>query len=279
MTLEDRSLLSSPGSEGCAGQYGIAWGVRPSAGDVVDLTATPSPTASIAPSPVPTGRDVGLPFRLCHGEHLERIDFLGLGASGTAWTGAPVGEDGACPEPTEETIVAADVSGDGLADTCWGPLAHCVMCEPYDAADLDADGDEELVVLAQAASTPRFLLFSVLPGPELAPVTVAPPGHRPAGLPPGEPLSIWTGADEGFRGAVACEGSPGDPVLVVAWAYHPVEGSGSETTEIHVTRLALEDDTARVVEASDSTQAVGDPLPFPFGSEGRACGVDFQGVG
>jgi hypothetical protein len=39
------------------------------------------------------------------------------------------------------------------------------------------------------------------------------------------------------------------------------------------------DGTARVVEASDSTQAVGDPLPSPFGSEGRACGVDFQPVG
>ncbi|HWO70272.1 MAG TPA: hypothetical protein VNP94_05900, partial [Actinomycetota bacterium] len=141
-------------------------------------------------------------------------------------------------------------------------------------------GDEELVVLAQAASTPQFLLFSVRPGPELAPVTVAPPGHRPAGLAPGEPLSIWTGGDEGFQGAVACEGYPADPVLVVAWSDHPVEGPGSDTVEVHVARLGLEPDgTARVLEASDSTQTVGDPLPFPFGSQGRACGVDFQGVG
>ncbi len=75
---------------------------------------------------------------------------------------------------------------------------------------------------------------------------------------------------------MACEGSPGDPILVVAWANHPVEGPGSETTEVHVTRLALRDDVARVVEASDTTQPTADPLPFPFGSTGRACGVDLD---
>jgi hypothetical protein len=79
---------------------------------------------------------------------------------------------------------------------------------------------------------------------------------------------------------VACEGYPEDPTLVVAWAYHPVEGPGSETTEVHVARLVLQPDgTARIVDASDSTQRTGDVLPRPFGSEGRACGVDFQPAG
>jgi hypothetical protein len=256
----------------CWDDHDPAWVPDPSA-----LAALPVWTPEEAPAPEEgPGRDVGLPLGLCHVEQLRGIDLLGDGASGTAWTGAPVGEDGSCPEGFEGTIVAADVTGDGLADAWWGPLEHCVLCEPYDAADLDADGDEELVVLAQAASTPQFLLFSARPGPELAPITVAAPGHHPAGLPPGEPLSIRTGGDEGFRGAVACEGSPGDPILVVAWANHPVEGPGSETTEVHVTRLALRDDVARVVEASDTTQPTADPLPFPFGSTGRACGVDLD---
>jgi len=171
------------------------------------------------------------------------------------------------------------VTGDGLADAWWGPLEHCFVCEPYDATDLDADGDEELVVLAQGGSVAGLVLFSVQPGPELRPVTVAPPGHRAAGLLPGRSLSILVGGDEGFTGAVGCEGYPEAPVMVIAWANHPVEGPGSDTFEVHVTRLVLQDDgTARVVDASDSEQPVGDPLPFPFGSRGPACGVDFDAL-
>ncbi len=284
----DGRFLAFSGTTGEGEDFTYTFRLQDGAIDLVgrgeDPTWQPLPAGAPSPAVEPRpslddglGRDVGLPFRLCHVEGLRGIDLMGDGTEDTAWTGAPLREDGSCPEGFEETIVAVDVTGDGLADAWWGPLEHCVMCEPWDATDLDADGDEELVVLAQAASTPQFLLFSVRPGPELAPVTVAAPGHGPAGLRPGEPLSIWTGGDEGFQGTVACEGYPEDPVLVVAWAYHPVEGPGSGTEEVHVARLALQPDgTVRVVDAIDTTQPVGDPLPPPFGSDGRACGVDLQ---
>lgn len=252
----------------------------------VEETDEPSPETEATEEPEESpeaGRDLGLGFSLCNLQTLGGIDFLGDGSAGRAWTGARVRDNGSCPDPSENSLVAADFTGDGLADSWWGPIEYCVECAPYAATDLDADGDQELVLLAQHSSTPQFLLFSVQQGAsgqrDLRPIKVAPPGNPQGDLPAGEPASFSTGGDAGFAGAVACEGYPGAPVLVVAWSYRPIEGPGSETSEIHVTRLALEEDGAlHVIESADFTQPTGDPLPYPFGSSGRACGVDFARV-
>jgi Periplasmic component of the Tol biopolymer transport system len=97
----------------------------------------PQPTVSETPEP---GRDIGLSFLVCHMSAIKGIDFLGDGAEGTAWVGTQL-EAGRCVSEYEgDNIVAVDVTGDGLADSWAGPLAHCVSCSPFDITDLNGDG-------------------------------------------------------------------------------------------------------------------------------------------
>jgi hypothetical protein len=87
-------------------------------------------------------------------------------------------------------------------------------------------------------------------------------------------VSLWAGGDEGFSGSVRCEGYPETPILIATWSDHPIDGPGSETTEVHETRLRLEaDGLMHVVGSSDSTQPTNDPVPQTW--TGQACGVQF----
>jgi hypothetical protein len=237
---------------------------------------TPSPSAGPASN---VGLDIGLDFRLCRADRLGGVDMLGDGTAGAAWTGVRVKPDGSCPSEFDGfNVVAVDHTGDGRADSWWGPMQYCVGCEPFDATDLNADGAQELVVLAQWGTTPQYLLFSLMTGsgdePAVQPILVAVPGQPKAGFRPGEPVALWAGGDEGFSGSVRCESYPDAPILVVTWSDHPIEGPGSETSEVHETRLRLEGDgLMHVVSGSDSTQPTTDP-----GLErwtGPACGVRF----
>ena len=136
------------------GVIGISW--QP-------LTASSEPTPSPSTGPAgPLGVEVGLDFRLCRANRLGGIDMLGDGTAGNAWTGVRIDPDGTCPSEFEGfNVVAVDHTGDGLADSWWGPMQYCVGCRPFDTTDLNADGAEELVVLAQWGTTPQYLLFSL----------------------------------------------------------------------------------------------------------------------
>jgi Tol biopolymer transport system component len=241
-----------------------------------DQTGSPSP--STGPADV-LGLDVGLDFRLCGANRLSGIDILGDGTAGSAWTGVRLKPDGTCPSEFDGfNVVAVDHTGDGIADSWWGPMQYCVGCRPFDATDLNADGAEELVVLAQWGTTPQYLLFSMETGPggepRVRPILIATPGHPQAGFRPGDPVALWAGGDEGFTGSVRCEGYPDTPILVATWSDHPVDGPGSETKEVHETRLRLEaDGLMHVVDSSDSTQPTTDPGPETW--TGQACGVHF----
>jgi hypothetical protein len=284
---DQQSLIAAPGSEGCPGQGGISWSVAAEPTTTAP-TRSPSETPTSEATPTETtepGTDIGLGFPVCNVTALERIDFLGDGVDGTAWTYAKQAADGSCPDRSYDGrfFLAVDFTGDGLADDSWGPFEYCGGCEPYGALDLNADGADELAVLAQWGSTPQYLLFSVRPNaegtPSLRPISVAAPGAPAAELAPGEPLDFWTGGDEGFQGAVACEGYPDDPVLVIAWSRHPIEGSGSDVYDAHITRLSLESDgLLHVLSEANFTQPVDEPLPPPFGSDSRACGLGFNRI-
>jgi hypothetical protein len=189
-------------------------------------------------------------------------------------------ENGSCPQQVEsDAVVAADFNGDGFADSWWGGIEYCLFCMPWDAADLDADGDEELVVLESSSSTPSYLVLTARVDsagqPQLRPVAVAPPGDDVARLPAGDPLRITTGGDEGFSGWVRCEGFPTAPVLVLTWRDHPIEGT---TMEVHETKLVLQEDgAAHITETNDYSAPVGTPIPGV--SDAPACGVDWQILG
>ena len=246
------------------------------AAPVAQPSATPTPTAS----PSPRGRNIGLGFPVCDVRRLSGIDFLGDGVDGTAWTATKLTKAGRCPRGTKPYLVAADVTGDGKADESWGPLRHCFVCEPFGAVDLDADGDDELVVLAAGGSVAAYqVLAAEKPGDgsiAFGPLKVAAPGNPAGNLHAGGAIHFWAGGDEGYSAATACDGYPEDPVLVVAWSNHPVDGPGSETTEVHITRLVLDDGAFHVVGSVNTKQSTDESLPDEFSRRGRECGLRFQ---
>jgi Tol biopolymer transport system component len=240
----------------------------------------PEPEPSPTPSAGPAGRDIGLGFNLCHLEWLGGVDFLGDGTRGQAWTGAKVKENGTCPAPSlgNSYLVAADIDGDGVADAASETVVHCFFCRPFDVVDFDADGDDELVVMASEGSTPTFMVYDLRDtngALRIEPVLVAAPGHRAGRHEPDQPLTFSTGGDEGYAGWVRCESFPAAPELVVTWRDHPIEG---DTMEVHETRFVLEaDGLFHVVGTIDYSAPVADAIPGV--SDAPACGVDWQMMG
>jgi len=239
-----------------------------------------SPTRTESPS-VGGGQDIGLGFRVCRVSRLAGIDLLGDGPADVAWTATPVTKRGRCNRDSANSyLVAVDVTGDGMADASWGLLEWCFECRPFGATDFDADGDEELVVLTSGGSVSSYIALTVERAGggsvELRPLVVAAPGDRAAKLPPGRPLPMLVGGDEGFAAAVACEGYPEDPTVVLAWSNHPVEGPGSETTEIHITRLALQDGAFHIIDRSNTEQPTDAPRPKELSRDSFACGLDLN---
>jgi hypothetical protein len=249
------------------------------------------PIPSESPSPTETppgvGRDIGLRFPVCDVHRLSGIDFLGDGTDGTAWTATTVTDAGRCDKKEKNSyLVAADVTGDGAADASWGPLRYCFFCEPFGATDFDGDGDDELVVLVAGGSVAMYQVFAAEKAPdssvEFGPLTLAPPGNPAGHLPAGKPLRMSAGGDEGFSATVACDGYPEDSVLIVAWSDHPVEGPGSETTEVHITRVVLQDGAFHVVDTLNTEQPTtygprsSASLPDVFSRRGRECGLRFN---
>jgi Tol biopolymer transport system component len=238
---------------------------------------------SIQPSPTQEpGRDVGLGFRICDVRGKQNIDFFGDGSNATVWTGIRVRE-GACPidDPSRPTdvdthyLVAVDFDHDGRADAWTGLAGYCSRCEPFAATDLDADGTKELIVLLSHSSTPQYGIYKIGPlvserGPSIEPILVR-RGQVGAGFPSGEPITFWTGGDEGFSGAVDCEGYPDHPVLIVSSSNGPVDGA---VKDIIITRLRLVNGAFDLIDSNQYTQPAGDPIPFDH--RGNACGVDFD---
>ena len=238
------------------------------------------PEPSVSPGPEPEGKDIGLGFNLCDPTRLGGIDFLGNGTSGYAWIGIPAREDGTCPRfpAAGAYVVAADADGDRVAETFTELPWRCYNgCGPYDATDLDADGDEELIVAGyfsiQDYYVMRYLGPPEEPSPVIVPVLVAEPGHPPAGIRAGKPLRIDAGGDAGYGSQIECEGYPDSPVLVWSWSFLPVDSE--EPREVHITRVRIQDGVARVVDTSDYTVAFDQPSGIEP-STAPACGVDWD---
>jgi Tol biopolymer transport system component len=253
-----------------------AWAALASEASATDI---PQPTET-PPAPDEPGRDIGLGFNLCRLGALNGIDFLGDGVNGTAWVGTRLAKDGSCPPLYEgESIVAVDVDGDGSAESWAGPLARCIGCSPFDTADLNADGVQELVVTLQYGSVVEYTLFAFqpVPGnglPELQQVTVAEPGSLP-NFRAGKPVSLWAGGDEGYSARIECENYPDAPVLIVTTGDHPVEGPGSETRDVVRTRLVLGTDGMISVQGTERFTEPTNADPSAVSFTGRACGVAF----
>jgi WD40 repeat protein len=139
-----------------------------------------------SPQPSPDVSNIGLGFPVCNVETFKD-DFNRDGVVDTAWTATKAPDAGPCPTFDESfTVVAVDLTGDGVADGSAGLLEHCGMCHPFAATDLDGDGVDELLVIEQWGSVTEYAVFSIHPeqaaeGQALAPISVAPPEMpRPA---------------------------------------------------------------------------------------------------
>ncbi|MPZ68903.1 MAG: hypothetical protein GEU71_05180 [Actinobacteria bacterium] len=248
---------------------------------LVNPVATPSKSPTPEETQAPeVGRDIGLGFPVCDIKRLRGIDLLGDGSDGTAWTATTLRDDGRCDREYEDSyLVAVDVTGDGRADASWAALKWCVFCRPYATVDFDSDGADELIVLLQGGSVTQYGVFAAAEtngSVEFGPVAVGESGDRKSGFRSGDMTNFWVGGDEGFSGAFGCEGYPEDPVLVIGWTNHPIDGPEAEITEVHLTRLALREGFFGVVDALNTEQPTNDPMPDGFPTGTRGCGLDLN---
>ena len=238
----------------------------------------PDGTVLPTPEPEPAGRDIGLGFPVCNVSRTKG-DFNADGQIDTAFVATKLSDTGPCAPSDAFNVVAIDVDADGLADVSYGPLeSDCPNeCAAFDATDFDGNGSDELVVTS-TFSIVDFYLFSLRPNdagdPQVEPILAAEPGHKPAGIPGGEPLRIDAGGDEGYSSRIWCEGYPASPVIVWAWSDAIVESQ--QPKEVHVTRLQLRaDGLFHVIGTNDYTVPPDQPASFED-QTGPACGVNWH---
>ena len=235
---------------------------------------------SSAPEPPSKGRDIGLAFRVCRVVEVDGLDLGGGRSEDTAWTATDVRPDGTCNRSQENSyFVAVDLDGDGSADAHSKPLRHCFACRPVAAPDMDGDGNGELLVLEQGGSVSSYSFYDVETANArvvIRAIEVNPPGHRKAGHVPGQALRFTVGGDEGYSAAATCTGYPADPLLVATWSNHPIEGPGSEVTEVHRTSFRLRGGAFHVVASSDRREATDRYRPRGLMQSRTVCGVNLS---
>jgi hypothetical protein len=231
--------------------------------------------------PVSEGRDIGLQANVCETSSLRDLNLVADASPDTAFVGYLSGDDGRCPRNDPERqrwIVAVDVTGDGEADASTdAELVNCanVSCWPLGGADLDADGDDELVVTTGFSIQDQgYFSVDASGGVSISPIDVASPGHPAARVQPGKPLQTSAGGDAGFGSWIRCEGYPTAPVLV--FTYGAGDTEGVNPTEWHEVKLQLQaDGLFHVVDATDLSLPAGQD-PGLIRSVAPACGLDFR---
>jgi hypothetical protein len=204
-----------------------------------------------------------------------RADVDGGGTTDVAFVGEAPRQSTCPPIGTErEGIVAVDTNGDGVADGRIQSIPDCLACRAVAAIDFNADGASELVVLIQGSSTPGYAIYGWASdgrGPGMYPAKISSGSEQ---FPEADELRFAAGGDEGFSGAVECEGYPGHPGLVVWAANAPVDGGANATRDVVMTKLTMgADGSFSAVDALHQRQPAADPLPFDVG--GTGCGIDW----
>jgi hypothetical protein len=156
-------------------------------------TTTPDPSATTTP---PGGQDIGLGFPVCNVTSVAGA--FAPDVRGTAYVATRMSDLGGCPQRGDAfQVVAVDVTGDGVADASYGPIAcENLPCAAFAAPDVDGDGTDELLIQNIAFSIAGVRLYEVRPDPaEVFPVTVGTPGYPEGGAEPGEEPQFWIGGD------------------------------------------------------------------------------------
>jgi hypothetical protein len=267
----------------------------------------------MSPNPLgladPRATDVGLATALCDVETLRGLDMGGRGTPSVVWTGYAADSEGTCRHAGDEFVVAVDATGDGAADASWSNLSAvwtpCALrqgkgteggreglrCSPFGGADLDANGDDELVVgfrVKHPGLVTGHMYFDLHQAPdgrfELVEIPLAGTADPAHGAP--ENAAFWTTAGSevslvnephGFRERdsswMRCEGYPEAPVLVWTQAWAKV-GSSDPIHWRETKYRMLGDGMFHVVSRSDLELPQGQEPDLPLSTE-PACGIDF----
>ena len=252
---------------------------RPGAGGEMP-SVQPDPTSVDVP---PGGEDIGLGFPVCDVTSVGGV--FTPGVDGTAWVATKTGDVG-CPSLGDGMqVVAVDVSGDGIADTSFGPLECDPWCSAFAAPDVDGDGTDELLIQNIQFTIAGLRLYDVRSDPEetVAPVTVSSPGYPGEDLAPGAEPQLWIGGDAFDSETLRCfeDESPGagpGRVLVQTSATQVPPDSLDATWHATATWFDLQPDgTVTIVDRFDFEEPVASPsfaqrnllcgarLPAPFG--------------
>ena len=277
---KDKSMIVLMGADGSHpisspfGGFALAWQPLVMTDEATSPSISPSPTGPTVESPAPAaGKDIGLGFPVCNVTRVAGV--FAPGVDGTAWVATKTGDVG-CPSLGDGMqLLAVDVSGDGEADTSFGPLACDSWCTAFGAPDVDGDGTDELLVQNVEFSIVGLKLFEVQlgdGGAALGPVTVAPPGAPQSGLEPGAEPQLWLGGDAFDVDTLRCEDSPEGRVLIHTTATMDPPDSTDAVWRATETTYSLNDDfTASIVEVREFSEPVG-PGPPSFQSGETLCG-------
>jgi hypothetical protein len=200
------------------------------------------------------------------------------GTNGTAWVATKAG-DVSCPSPGDGMqVVAVDMSGDGVADTSFGPLECDPWCSAFAAPDVDGDGTDELLIQNIQFSIAGLRLYDVRsdPRPAVAPVTVGSPGYPGEGLAPGAEPQFWIGGDAFDSDSLRCfEPGPTGPgrVLIQTSATQVPPDSPDSVWHATATWFDLQPDgTVTIVDRGDFEEPIGSGPPS-FAQQNRLCGT------
>lgn len=249
-------------------------GSRPGGGGGVAPSVQPEPT----PSESPIGKDIGLGFPVCNLTSLPGV--FAPGMNGTAWVATKAG-DVSCPSPGDGMqVVAVDVSGDGVADTSFGPLECEAWCSAFAAPDVDGDGIDELLIQNIEFTIAGLRLYDVGSAPQatVAPVTVGSPGYPGEGLAPGAEPQLWIGGDAFDSETLRCfedESPPAGPRRVLIQTSATQVPPDSPDSRWHATETWFDlqpDGTVTIVDRGDFEEAIGSGPPS-FAQQNDLCGA------
>jgi hypothetical protein len=248
---------------------------RPGGGGGVAPSVRPNPTPADVP---PTGEDIGLAFPVCNVTSVAGV--FDPGVDGMAWVATKTGDVG-CPELGDGMqVVAVDVSGDGVADTSFGPLQCESSCSAFAAPDVDGDGTDELLIQNIEFTIAGLRLYDVRSDPEatVMPVTVGSPGYPGEGLAPGAEPQFWIGGDAFDANTLRCfedQPPPTGPgrVLIQTSATQVPPDSPDSTWHATETWFDLQPDgSVTIVDHGAFEEPVGSGPPS-FAQPDRLCGA------
>ena len=177
-------------------------------------------------------------------------------------------------------VVAVDVSGDGVADTSFGPLECEPWCSAFAAPDVDGDGTDELLIQNIQFTIAGLRLYDVRSDPQR---NGGARDGRVAGIPGRGPRArcgaqFWIGGDAFDSDTLRCfegESPPAGPGRVLIQTSATQVPPDSPDARWHATETWFDlqpDGTVTIVDRGDFEEAIGSGPPS-FAQLNDLCGA------